>query len=85
MNKEKKKHLPKYEIVLKNDDKNSMEKVITTIHILFGMDIKTATLKTLEAHSFGQVSLGRTHFELAETLVARLKDLGLEASYEKVE
>ena len=75
--------LPRWNIILKNDETNSMEKVIVSLCHIFGMDIATATTKTLEIHLEGKTVIGQTHFELAETLMTKLNKLGLNSSIEK--
>jgi ATP-dependent Clp protease adapter protein ClpS len=71
------KELPKFSVVLANDDKNSADKVIACLVNLVGKSLMEAVTLTGLVHNFGAAKIGIYHYELAETLVARLNEAGL--------
>lgn len=75
--------LPQYRIILKNDDKNSLDKVITALIILCGLDPTDALQKVMDIHMLGDGVIKTAHFELAETIMIKLNNLGLQSYIEK--
>ena len=60
------KPLPRYKLLLHNDDVNTVERVIGVIVRLTPLETKQAVQKTLEAHEAGIALLLVTHRERAE-------------------
>lgn len=75
--------LPQYRVILKNDATNPFDKVITALIILCGLDPDVAVKKVMDIHMLGSDVVATTHFELAETLMTKLNNLGLSAYIEK--
>ena len=76
--------LPKYKVVLQNDDVNSVEKVIAALHLIVGLPLKEAMQLVEYINDEGSASIGAWHHELAETIVVRLNNVGLTAAIDKV-
>lgn len=67
--KQKPKHLPRYRVLLHNDDVNHFDHVIRSIMRLTPLSEQEALLRTLEAHESGVALLLVTHKERAELYV----------------
>ena len=74
---------PHWNVVLHNDWKNSMPRVVLIlVKEIPGMTIKKATKLMYEAHSKGQAIIKSCHKELAELYEERLREKGLTATVE---
>jgi ATP-dependent Clp protease adaptor protein ClpS len=74
---------PPWNVVLHNDWKNSMPRVVLIlVKEIPGMTIKKATKLMYEAHSNGQAIIKSCHKELAELYEERLRAKGLTATVE---
>ncbi len=58
--------LPRWKVLLHNDDVNDMEYIVHTLQDIVHMNEQDATLRTVEAHKTGVSLLLTTHRELAE-------------------
>ena len=75
--------LPQYRVILKNDEVNSIDKVLSALMILCNLEPDEAIKTTMDIHHFGHGIVKTTHFELAETLMTKLNKIGLSAYIEK--
>jgi ATP-dependent Clp protease adaptor protein ClpS len=74
---------PPWNVVLHNDWKNSMPRVVLIlVKEIPGMTIKKATKLMYEAHSKGQAIIKSCHKELAELYEERLREKKLTATVE---
>lgn len=60
------KNLPRWKVLLHNDDVNDMEYVVVTVQNIVHLNQQDATRRTIEAHQTGVSLLITTHQELAE-------------------
>lgn len=74
--------LPRWKVLLHNDEKNEMLFVIRTIVELTPLNREDAMNRTLEAHSSGVALLLLTHKERAELYVDQFQSMGLTLSIE---
>ena len=79
------KELPKYEIVLQNDEVNPVGKVILALNLFAGLTLEESTKLTLIIHEEGSATIGAWHKELAETIMSRLNGAGLNSIMEAKE
>ena len=75
--------LPQYRVVLRNDEVNSLEKVITALIILGNKPIDEAVRLASEISLMGSGVITSAHYELAETIATKLNNIGLSAYIEK--
>ena len=80
--KRKPKKLPPFNVLLHNDDVNTVEHVIKSILRLTTLEPEEAIMKTLEAHETGVALLLVTHQERAELYVEQFASLGLTVTME---
>ena len=80
--KRKPKKLPPFNVLLHNDDFNTVEHVIKSILRLTPLEPEEAIIKTLEAHETGVALLLVTHQERAELYVEQFASLGLTVTME---
>jgi ATP-dependent Clp protease adaptor protein ClpS len=72
-----------WDVVLHNDWKNSMVKVVYVLRrVIPGMTVKRAMALMYRAHSTGRATVKRCHKELAELYCERLREAGLTVSIE---
>lgn len=84
-NKPQNKTLPKYKVILLNDDVHSFEHVIKALCDVFPeMTTKDAVEVATTVHEAGKCILVTTHLELAETYEVWLKKSDLIVELEKV-
>jgi ATP-dependent Clp protease adaptor protein ClpS len=77
---------PPWDVVLHNDWKNSMPKVVLILkRTIPSMSVKRAASIMYEAHSTGRSVVKRCHKELAELYKERLQGEGLTISLEPAE
>ncbi len=74
--------LPRYRVILHNDDVNSFEHVILTIVTLTPLNEQDAIKRTLEAHEAGCALLLVTHKERAELYVDQFRSAALTVTIE---
>ena len=74
--------LPPFRVILHNDDVNTFEHVIASIHRLTPLTLQEALERTLEAHETGQSLLLVTHRERAELYVEQFTSLKLTVTAE---
>lgn len=77
--------LPRYRVLLHNDDVNDMVYVVCTIMELVNLDQIEATQRMLEAHHKGISLLIVTHKERAELLMDQFASKGLTVTIEPEE
>lgn len=78
-------HLPRYRVILHNDDVNTFEHVIAAIRKLTPLTHEEAVQRTLEAHETGCSLLLVTHQERAELYVEQFASLNLTVTCEPEE
>lgn len=78
-------HLPRYKVLLHNDDKNTFEHVILTLVELTPLDVDAAALVTLEADKTGVALVLVTHKERAELYIDQFKSKSLTVTIEPAE
>lgn len=76
------KQLPRYKVLLHNDDHNDMLYVVSVIRKLTGMSAEEAVARMLEAHNTGVAMLLVTHKERAELYVEQFASCRLTATME---
>jgi ATP-dependent Clp protease adaptor protein ClpS len=76
------KKLPPWRVLLHNDDKNDMEKVIKVVQQLTPLSEQEARERTMEAHNSGVSLVLVTHQERAELYVEQFASYSLTASCE---
>ncbi len=76
------KPLPRYKVLLHNDDKNEIGHVVTVVRKLTALSKEEAVLRTLEAHETGVALLLVTHKERAELYVEQFASCGLTVTIE---
>jgi ATP-dependent Clp protease adaptor protein ClpS len=76
------KPLPRFKVLLHNDDKNDVEFVINTIIELTPLGQEDAFKVVMEAHETGASLVLVTHKELAELYTEQLTSKGLTATLE---
>ncbi len=74
--------LPRYRVILHNDDVNTFEHVIITILRLTPLKERDAVARTIEAHESGSSQLLVTHQERAELYVEQFASRRLIATCE---
>jgi ATP-dependent Clp protease adaptor protein ClpS len=74
--------MPRWRVLLHNDDKNDMMFVVVTIMELTRLQKEEAVLRTLEAHKTGVALLLTTHQELAELYKDQFTSKGLTVTIE---
>ena len=79
------KHLPRWKVLLHNDDKNDMLFVIQTIVALTPLNEQDAKLRMIEAHETGVALLLTTHKERAELYKDQFESKGLTCTIEPEE
>ena len=77
--------LPPWKVLLHNDDKNSMDFVITSIMELTPLNQQDAEQRMIEAHKTGVALLLVTHKERAELYKDQFQSKGLTVSIEPAE
>ena len=80
--KKKSKCLPKFKVILVNDEFNSFENVINSLKDVIGIDEITAGTHAKETHELGSSLIAIAHEELAETYVVHLHEKGLQVRME---
>jgi len=78
----KSKPLPRWKVVLHNDDVNEMEYVVRTIMSLTPIEEAAAVKKALEAHNAGLSLLLTTHQERAELFQQQFQSANLTVTIE---
>jgi ATP-dependent Clp protease adaptor protein ClpS len=76
------KPLPRWKVLLHNDDVNEMEYVVKTIMSLTTLEEGLALKKALEAHEAGQSLLLTTHLERAELFQLQFQSANLTVTIE---
>ncbi len=79
------KALQKYFVVLKNDDHNKLDDVVLLLHKHAGTSLVQALFMASMVHQQGEFPVGMWHEEVASTILARLKEAGLEVTLEGAE
>ena len=74
--------LPKWKVLLHNDDVNSMDHVAASIVMLARLSLRAALLQTIEAHTQGIALLLTTHREHAELLAEQFASRKLTVTIE---
>jgi ATP-dependent Clp protease adaptor protein ClpS len=74
--------LPRWKVLLHNDDVNEMEYVVKTIMSLTTIEEGIALKKALEAHEAGQSLLLTTHLERAELFQQQFQSANLTVTIE---
>ena len=74
--------LPKWKVLLHNDDVNSMDHVAASIVMLARLSLRAALLQTIEAHTQGVALLLTTHREHAELLAEQFASRKLTVTIE---
>jgi ATP-dependent Clp protease adaptor protein ClpS len=74
--------LPPYKVLLHNDDFNTMEYAVATVHQLTPLNLDDAKMRTLEAHYRGLSLLLKTHKERAELYQEQFQSKGLTVTIE---
>jgi len=77
--------MPRWKVLLHNDDKNDYHFVINTIVELTTLNDQEATLRMLEAHQTGVALLLTTHKERAELYQEQFASKGLTVTIEPEE
>ncbi len=81
----KPKQLPPYNVLLHNDDVNTVEHVIQSILRITTLKQQDAMLRTIEAHDTGVALLLTTHRERAELYVEQFTSTKLTVTAEPAE
>jgi len=81
----KPKKLPPFNVLLHNDDVNTVDHVIKSIVRLTTLDPQQAVLRTLEAHETGVALLLTTHKERAELYCEQFASLSITVTMEPAE
>ena len=79
------KHLPRFKLLLHNDDVNTVDHVVLSILRLTPLKEEEAILRTLEAHQSGVSLLLVTHRERAELYQDQFTSVKLTTSIEPTE
>jgi ATP-dependent Clp protease adaptor protein ClpS len=74
--------LPRFRVILHNDDINTFEHVIAAILQLTPLGLPEAETRTVEAHMSGVALLLATHQERAELYVEQFASLSLKVTCE---
>jgi len=74
--------LPKYRVVLHNDQEHTFDEVETALVQVVGLDTNTAIDVAIETHLFGKRTVKVTHLEFAELVAERLQVRGLAVTVE---
>jgi ATP-dependent Clp protease adapter protein ClpS len=74
--------LPKYRVVLHNDQEHTFDEVETALVQVVGLDTNTAMDVAIETHLFGKRTVKVTHLEFAELVAERLQVRGLAVTVE---
>lgn len=77
--------LPKWKVLLHNDDVNEFDYVIETVSALTPLGLSEAATRTIEAHETGLSLLLMTHQERAELYVDQFKSRKLVVTIEPEE
>ncbi|RMH73325.1 MAG: ATP-dependent Clp protease adaptor ClpS [Gemmatimonadetes bacterium] len=77
--------LPRYAVILHNDDEHSMDEVVAYLMQIFGFSLGKATLHMLEAHYEGRSTVMVTHQERAELYRDKMRSKTLIASIERLD
>ncbi len=77
--------LPRWKVLLHNDDVNDMEYIVITLQDIVHLNQQDATLRTLEAHKTGVSLLLTTHQELAELYQQQFTSKNLTVTIEPAE
>jgi len=68
--------IPRYHVILLNDDDHTYDYVVEMLHEIFGHDPKTALDMAIEVDTRGQVIVDTTHKERAEFKKTQIKNYG---------
>ena len=74
--------LPKYRVVLHNDQVHTFDEVEAALMEAVGLDSNTATDVVIETHLFGKRTVKVAHLEFAELVAERLQGHGLAVTVE---
>ncbi len=77
--------LPRYAVILHNDDLHSMEEVVLLLIEIFHYKVKKATRLMLEAHFKGRSTVLVTLFERAELYRDKLRSKTLISTIERLD
>lgn len=77
--------IPRYAVILHNDDVHSMEEVVVILIKVFQFDADKAVELMLEAHYTGRSTVMVTHFERAELYRDKLRSYTLSSTIEKLD
>jgi ATP-dependent Clp protease adapter protein ClpS len=77
--------LPKYRVVLHNDQEHTFDEVEAALMEVLGLDVNAATDLAIETHLFGKRTVKVTHLEFAELISERLQAEGLAVTVEPEE
>lgn len=77
--------LPRYAVVLHNDDIHSMEEVVLILMEIFGFPMEEATQYMMEAHMTGRSTVMVTHQERAELYRDKMRSKTLVATIERID
>lgn len=77
--------IPRYAVILHNDDDHGMQEVVLILIEIFRFTLEKATRLMLEAHFNGQSTVMVTHFERAELYRDKLRSKTLIASIERLD
>ncbi len=75
--------LPRYAVILHNDDAHGMDEVVSILIEVFRFTKKEATRLMLQAHLTGKAIVMITHYERAELYRDKLRDKTLCATIER--
>ena len=72
-----------YKVILHNDDKNSMVRVVAVLMQIFNLVYEKAVVLMIEAHKKGLALVTVTHLERAELYAQQMASAGLVGTIEK--